>query len=70
MFSEVMSVEVSSNGVDFAMFPTRYSGPQGPLVPLDFAISIYFGVEMKSEYARPSTETVRLAKKINSGLSL
>ena len=30
VFAEVCSVEVSTNGVDFARFPTRYGGPPGP----------------------------------------
>ncbi len=31
VFAEVCSVEVSTNGVDFARFPSRYGGPPGPL---------------------------------------
>ncbi len=33
IFAEVAFVEVSTNGVDFARFPTRYAGPLGPLPP-------------------------------------
>jgi hypothetical protein len=31
VFAEVTFVEVSTDGVQFARFPTRYAGPQGPL---------------------------------------
>ncbi|MFT5153923.1 MAG: hypothetical protein ACI841_003929, partial [Planctomycetota bacterium] len=31
VFTELCFVEVSTNGIDFARFPTRYSGPAGPL---------------------------------------
>ena len=31
-FPEMAMVEVSSNGVDFARFPMRYDGPQGPFM--------------------------------------
>lgn len=35
VFAEVVAVEVSTNGTDFARFPARYSGPQGPLGDFD-----------------------------------
>lgn len=31
-FPEMAMVEVSTNGVDFARFPMRYDGPQGPFI--------------------------------------
>lgn len=31
IFAEVVAVDVSTNGVDWATFPTSYAGPQGPL---------------------------------------
>ena len=34
-FPEMAMVEVSTNGVDFARFPMRYSGPQGPFGVFD-----------------------------------
>lgn len=43
IFAEVAFVEVSSNGVDFARFPTRYAGPTGPLAN--------FGSEPMGTYA-------------------
>ena len=33
VYTELCLVEVSTNGIDFARFPTRYSGPPGPLDP-------------------------------------
>jgi hypothetical protein len=33
VFAEVAFVEVSTDGANFARFPTRYSGPVGPLPP-------------------------------------
>lgn len=33
VFAEVALVEVSTDGVNFVRFPTRYSGPVGPLPP-------------------------------------
>ncbi len=60
VFAEVCSVEVSTNGVDFARFSTRYGGPPGPLG--DFEVLPY------ATYAGLSGGAVVLANVVTNSI--